>query len=120
MQSHKQQQNAQRDQEQMRAGIIARILTPEARERSNKIRSFASYIDVLVSRISIVKPERARALEDLLISSARSGQLRGSSPQGLVTESDLVGLLERFTVNEKNTNRITFQRRGGLDDDDDY
>lgn len=67
----------------------------------------------------MVKPERGRALEDLLISATRSGQLRGSSPNGQVTEEDLVGLLERIEQSESKPNgKIIYQRRGGLDDDD--
>lgn len=72
----------------------------------------------------MVKPERGRALEDLLINAARSGQLRGSSPQGQVTEPDLVGLLGKISDQEAATasreGRIRFERRrSSLDDDDD-
>lgn len=68
----------------------------------------------------MVRPEKARSLEDLLISAARNGRLSGSAPTGQVTESDLVGLLERISDQQKpaSSSRITFQRRGTIDDED--
>ena len=99
---------AAEEQEQMRANILLRILMPEARER--------------LTRISMVRPDRGRALEDFLITAARSGQLRGSAPSGQLTESDLVSFLERASAQEsaaKDTaSKVRFQRRSALDDDD--
>ncbi|CAG8856388.1 16890_t:CDS:2, partial [Gigaspora margarita] len=43
-----------------------------------------------LTRISIVKAEKARTVEDLLIRIARSGQLRGK-----VNESQLIDLLQK-------------------------
>ena len=59
---------------------MAQILTNETRERLN--------------RIAMVKPEKARGVEDLLIQSARKGQLRGK-----VTETQLIELLEQAQSN---------------------
>lgn len=102
------QQQQQQQQDQARSTMIARILTAEARER--------------LSRISIVKPDRARALEEFLINAARTGQLRGSSPIGQITEKDLVSILEQISSKEaavqESMSKIKFQRRGLLDDDD--
>ncbi len=70
----------------------------------------------------MVKPERGRALEDLLINAARAGKLRGSSPQGQITEPDLIGLLEKISGQEHSQQErtaIKFQRRSLLDDEDD-
>jgi DNA-binding TFAR19-related protein (PDSD5 family) len=67
----------------------------------------------------MVKPERGRALEDLIIDAARSGRLRGSSPTGQLTENDLVGLLENINVQQQSQeSKIKFQRRPALDDED--
>ncbi|CAG8613597.1 3347_t:CDS:2 [Cetraspora pellucida] len=52
-----------RQQEETRQTLLTQILDNEARER--------------LARISIVKAEKARAVEDLLIRMAQSGQLRG-------------------------------------------
>ncbi len=104
----KRRAQATEEQEQMRIGILARILVPEARER--------------LSRISMVRPDRGRAFEDFLINSARSGQLRGSLPNGQLSEADLVSLLERMSAQDsaakETVSKVRFQRRSAFDDDD--
>lgn len=49
----------------------------------------------LVSRISLVKPEKGRGLEDFLISAAQKGQIRNR-----LSESDLLGILEDIEAQE--------------------
>lgn len=69
-----------------------------------------------MARISLVKPEKARAIEDMIISAARRGGLSGK-----VTEERLVDLLEQ--VSDQSTGKatkITIQRRKAFDDDDDF
>jgi programmed cell death protein 5 len=87
--------------------MLNQILTPEARDR--------------LHRISLVKPDRARHLEDSLIQAVRSGLLRGGSgPAGRVSEADLIGMLEELGAQEEKTKtKIVFQRRPAFDDDDD-
>lgn len=70
----------------------------------------------------MVKPDRARALEDLIISAFQSGRLRGSLPNGQLSESDLIGLLESISAQEIPTeSKIRFQRRRDfLEEDDDF
>lgn len=70
----------------------------------------------------MVKPERARSLEMAIIAGARSGQLRGSSPTGQLTEVDLIRLLENIPEDPtSNVNtKIKFQRRSDFDDEDDF
>ena len=71
---------------------------------------------LIVSRIAIVKPEKARSVEDYLIQAARSGRLGGAR----VTEGDLVNLLEKVQEQQSNTkSKITYQRRSAFDSDDD-
>ncbi|KAM0788538.1 hypothetical protein ACM66B_001666 [Microbotryomycetes sp. NB124-2] len=101
---------AQRQQaaEEQRRTVMSQILDPEARER--------------LSRIALVRPERARGIEDLLVRMAQSGQLRGR-----VSEDQLIGVLDQIEAGEKKqrggadsgAGKIIFNRRKGLDDSDD-
>lgn len=57
--------------------------------------------DIIVERIAIVKPEKARRLEDYLVQVARSGQLRaGSGEGGRISEEDLIAFLDRIGEQE--------------------
>lgn len=86
---------------------------------------------LLVSRIALVKPERARETEDIIIQAAQTGQI-----QGQVDEERLKQLLEKLSENEQGKKtKVTvrkpscgslasytdytrqIQRRRGLDDD---
>ncbi|KAK4050915.1 hypothetical protein OIO90_004891 [Microbotryomycetes sp. JL221] len=101
------QQRAAAAEEQRRT-IMSQILSSEARER--------------LSRIALVRPERARGIEDLLVRMAQSGQLRGR-----VSEEQLIGVLDQIEAGEKKqrggadsgAGKIIFNRRKGLDDSDD-
>lgn len=53
-------------------------------------------------RIGLVKPEKARGVEDMIISLARSGQLGGR-----VDEPKLINLLEQITGSTKKETKIT-------------
>ncbi|SGZ31147.1 BQ5605_C047g12318 [Microbotryum silenes-dioicae] len=103
-------------EEEKRRGIMSQILSPEARER--------------LSRIALVRPERARAIEALLLRMAQSGQLRGR-----VSENQLIGVLDQVEANERRAQgasadgnsggnaggKIIFNRRkGGFDSDEDF
>jgi programmed cell death protein 5 len=46
-----------------------------------------------VNRISIVKPDKARAVEDMVIRMARMGQLSGK-----LGEQQVIDLLEQVTI----------------------
>lgn len=66
-----------------------------------------------VARIALVKPEKARAIEDMIIAAARRGALGEK-----VTEERLIDLLEQ--VNERSgagKTKVTIQRRRAFDDD---
>lgn len=69
---------------------LARILSPEARER--------------LSRIALVKPEHADRVQDMLLKMAKSGQIRSQ-----VTEQQLVGLLDQVStvVSGASTTKVT-------------
>jgi len=79
--------------------ILARILTPEARER--------------LSRIALVKDDRARQIQDMLIGMASSGQLVEK-----VDENKLKALLSQLTSTQQKS-KITIQRKKRIEDEDD-
>ncbi|ORX60382.1 DNA-binding TFAR19-related protein [Hesseltinella vesiculosa] len=90
--------------EEMRRNMLYQILDGNARER--------------LGRIHMVKAEKARAVEDLLIRMAQTNQLRGK-----VSEPQLIDLLGRINEQEPSAsqNRVVFNRRRFDDDsDDDY
>ncbi|KAK9460913.1 double-stranded DNA-binding domain-containing protein [Lipomyces oligophaga] len=91
-------------EEEARAAMIAQILTPSARER--------------LSRIRIVKAQKAKGVEDLLIQMARTGQI-----QSRVDEDELISLLDQISRQESKANetKIVYQTRRfqNFDDDDD-
>ena len=71
-------------------------------------------LTIAVSRIALVREQRARSIEDLLLRMARSGQLRGR-----VSEDQLLGLLEQIESSERSQgaagsgpSKIVVRRRG--------
>lgn len=56
------------------------------------------YYWIIVSRIRLVKPERAALVENHLIQAASSGQIRGK-----VDESTLRGMLNQVSTQESKT-----------------
>ncbi|KAJ3221324.1 hypothetical protein HK099_003584 [Clydaea vesicula] len=98
-QSQEQKQQQLEAQEEQRKNLLYQILTSDARER--------------LSRISMVKPEKGRQVEQLLITLAQRGQLREK-----VDEKALIELLSQVKDNSKATS-IKFNRRKSASDDDD-
>jgi len=90
-------------EEEARRSLLAQILSPDARDR--------------LARISLTKPTRSRAVEDLLIRTAQSGGLRQQ-----VSEQQLIGLLEQVNAEERAATggKIVYNRRTFDDDDDDF
>ena len=72
-----------------------------------------------VNRISLVKPEKARAVEDHLIRMARSGKLKGEQ----LSDARLSEMLESMAEKEAGTKvvikRRTFDDSDSEDNDDD-
>mmetsp|Transcript_16136 Transcript_16136/g.17485 ORF Transcript_16136/g.17485 Transcript_16136/m.17485 type:complete len:126 (-) Transcript_16136:2010-2387(-) len=104
-----QQQKA--EMEERRLMILDQILEPAAKER--------------LSRLSLVKKEKARAVEDSLIAGATNGRLKSK-----VSEEQLIIMLEQISggggSGEAEEGRggakrgVVIQRRKyGIDDDDD-
>lgn len=90
-----------RDQEaEMRNSILSQILSQEARSR--------------LATLSVAKPEKAKMVENLLISNAQMGRLPGK-----LSEADLKGLLEKVSEQTAKKTTVTYDRRRmALDDSD--
>ncbi|KAF3966435.1 hypothetical protein ACB098_05G119700 [Castanea mollissima] len=103
-QQNSEQQNAQeeakREAEERRQMMLSQILSAEARER--------------IARIALVKPEKARGVEDVLLNAAQRGQIVEK-----VSEERLISLLEQINTQTTRQTKVTIQRRRSVLDDDD-
>ncbi|KAJ7562860.1 hypothetical protein O6H91_03G086800 [Diphasiastrum complanatum] len=99
-QNHEQQQaqeEQKREAEERRQMMLAQIVSSQARER--------------LARIALVKPEKARGVEDVILRSAQYGQITEK-----VSEERLIQLLEQ--INEQTQKTTKIQRRRSVFDDD--
>ncbi|KAK6094826.1 hypothetical protein MT418_005098 [Batrachochytrium dendrobatidis] len=83
---------AEAKKKEMRRNMVYQILDNGARER--------------LARIKMVKGDKARAVEDMLIRMAQTGQIRGK-----VGESQLIDLLEQINTHQQSSTKITYNRR---------
>ncbi|QDZ24459.1 programmed cell death protein 5-like protein [Chloropicon primus] len=100
MEQAQQQAEQRQAAEEQRQEMLVRILTPDARERLNRVR--------------LVKPEKAMGIENMLLAAAQRGAIGEK-----VTEDRLITLLTQ--VNEqtqKKTSVKIIRRTSALDDDD--
>lgn len=85
--------------------MLDKLLEPEARAR--------------LSRVNLVRPERARAVEQYVVRLAQSGQVRRK-----LTEGDIVEILDGLARDEqkRNETKIVFSRKNvaASDDEDDF
>jgi programmed cell death protein 5 len=95
-----QQEAAKRAAEEQRAMMLAAVMTGEARER--------------LARIALVKPDKARSVEDMVLNAARRGALTEK-----VSEERLRGMLEQLSEQSSRQSKITIQRRRPMFDEDD-
>lgn len=93
-----QQQEQQQAAEERRQTMLNQILQPSARER--------------LARIGLVKPEKAKGVETMVLQMAQRGQLNEK-----VSESRLISLLEQVNEQSSSKTKVTIQRRRALDDD---
>ena len=84
-----------------RESMLSQILQPAARER--------------LKRLSLVKPEKAQAVENQLITMAQKRQLPGP-----VSEANLVKMLEDLGRQQAASSTVKVDRKKYLADDDDY
>ncbi|KAJ0017963.1 DNA-binding protein DDB_G0278111-like [Pistacia vera] len=96
----KAQEEAQREADEQRQMMLSQILSSEARER--------------LSRIALVKPEKARGVEDILLRAAQMGQIGEK-----VSEERLISLLEQINTQNSKQTKVTIQRRRSVLEDDD-
>ena len=66
----------------------------------------------IVNRLSLVKPERAQQIEDMIIQNGAMGAYKEK-----ITEAQVIGYLEQFNTQPKTT--IHFKRKIDDEDDDD-
>ncbi|RXM35954.1 Programmed cell death protein 5 [Acipenser ruthenus] len=83
----------------MRNNILAQVLDQSARGR--------------LSNLALVKPDKAKAVENYLIQMARSGQLGGK-----ISESGLIEILEKVSQQTEKKMTVKFNRRRVLDSDE--
>ncbi|KAJ2777968.1 hypothetical protein GGI15_004336 [Coemansia interrupta] len=79
-------------QDEIRATILAQALDNMARER--------------LGRIAMVKPDRARAIENMIIRMAQARQLRGK-----ITEDDLKDMLKKISAQNDQSTKIVVNRK---------
>ncbi|CCG23153.1 Ymr074c protein [Candida orthopsilosis Co 90-125] len=97
-QNQQQQQAAAND---MTSVILGKILETEARER--------------LSRVRIVRPDRAQAVENYIVKLYSVGQIRQK-----LSEKDIVEILDGLSrdTQQKQQSKIVYNRKSTLDDDD--
>ncbi|KAG7598680.1 PDCD5-like superfamily [Arabidopsis suecica] len=94
----KQQEDARREADERRQMMLSQVLSSQARER--------------IARIALVKPEKARGVEDVILRAAQMGQIVEK-----VSEERLITLLEQINSQTTKQTKVTYQRRRGVDDD---
>ncbi|KAE8608972.1 hypothetical protein XENTR_v10011677 [Xenopus tropicalis] len=94
------QQEAKQREDDMRNNILAQVLSQAARARLNNL--------------ALVKPEKAKAVENYLIQMARFGQLGGK-----LSEEGLIEILEKVSQQTEKKTTVKFNRRKVMDSDED-
>ncbi|XP_060693651.1 programmed cell death protein 5 [Hemiscyllium ocellatum] len=97
------QQEAKQRESEMRNSILAQVLDQSARAR--------------LSNLALVKPEKAKSVENYLIQMARFGQLGRK-----ISELELIEILEKVNQQTGKQTIVKFNRRRVMDSDeeDDY
>ncbi|KAL3615168.1 hypothetical protein CASFOL_040829 [Castilleja foliolosa] len=96
---NKAQEDAKRDAEEQRQLMLTQILTSDARAR--------------LARIALVKPDKARGVEDVILRAARTGQIAEK-----VSEERLISLLEQINTQTTKETKVTIKRRTSVLDDE--
>ncbi|XP_004504711.1 uncharacterized protein [Cicer arietinum] len=94
------QEDAKREADERRQMMLSQLLSAEARER--------------LARIALVKPEKAKGVEDVILRAAQMGQITEK-----VSEERLISLLEQINSQTARQTKVTIQRRRSVLEDDD-
>lgn len=86
-------------QDEQKISVLSQVLEPSARER--------------LSRVRIVRPDRADQVEQYLVKMVQMGSINRK-----LGEQDIVDILDSLSRDEKKLSKIVFDRRG--EDDDDF
>eukprot|EP01028_Stygiella_incarcerata_P006607 TRINITY_DN26_c0_g5_i1.p2 TRINITY_DN26_c0_g5~~TRINITY_DN26_c0_g5_i1.p2 ORF type:complete len:110 (+),score=36.71 TRINITY_DN26_c0_g5_i1:213-542(+) len=89
-----------KEQEEARHAFLSQVLSTEAVER--------------LQRIHLVKPEKARSIEDIIIKNVQSGNLKPP-----VSDSRVVDVIDRINETTERKTRVRIERRHTLDSDSD-
>ncbi|KAG5622203.1 hypothetical protein H5410_007421 [Solanum commersonii] len=96
----------QRLKSQKESWLIA-ITLMEKNDKALEIRK-------LLARIALVKPDKARGVEDVILRAAQYGQITEK-----VSEQKLIELLEQINTQTTKQTKVTIQRRRNVLEDDD-
>ncbi|XP_061566761.1 programmed cell death protein 5 [Cololabis saira] len=101
--NNQQREEAKQRDTEMRNAVLAQVLDQSARAR--------------LSNLALVKPDKAKAVENYLFQMTRCGQLGGK-----ISESGLIEILEKVSQQTEKKTTVTFNRRRVMDsdDEDDY
>merc|ERR1719281_1155394 len=101
MDAGEQQAARARAAQMQRRVVLRQILTPEASER--------------LSRIGLVRQEKQRAIEEMLLNAMQRGGLGGK-----VDENTIIDLLGKYEQAQQKTTSVQVQRKTMFDDEDDF
>lgn len=93
------QEEQQREAAERRQMMLARVLSSQARER--------------LARIALVKPDKAKGVEDVILRGAQYGQITEK-----VSEERLIQLLEQINEQTQKSTKVVITRRRNVFDDD--
>ncbi|KAF8408963.1 hypothetical protein HHK36_005033 [Tetracentron sinense] len=96
----KAQEDAKMEADERRQMMLSQLLSSQARER--------------LARIALVKPEKAKGVEDVILRAAQMGQIAEK-----VSEERLISLLEQINNQTTKQTKVTIQRRRNVLEDDD-
>ncbi|KAF3594330.1 hypothetical protein DY000_02023101, partial [Brassica cretica] len=86
------QEDAKREADERRQMMLSQILSSQARER--------------IARIALVKPDKARGVEDVILKAAQMGQIVEK-----VSEERLITLLEQINSQTSKQTKVTVRSR---------